>query len=309
MNCIYVIDDNSRKVQTYTQFSSNIHELEKFIALVKIIKILYHHTKSGKHTTLRDIYYQDVEIFGHNQSNCTRLLELFVEDSLQWSLGEHLNIRPSQKGMIYGDCFENFHKTTEPILIPINYQDHFIDSKTNNKRLLIIIIEKDAVFQSLCHYLKISNNKIQNFLVISGKGYPDRLTLRFLMWISRSFPTSTIGFFDSDVYGLRICKSYQRCVRELIFGGVFLLETNIRDHLPITFRDIKIMINLLITLSEERNQENNSIFMLWKRELTRGLILFRKAEMNVLEFATDLNHYINVKSHQSQLEHKAKRIN
>ncbi|EGW32895.1 uncharacterized protein SPAPADRAFT_54879 [Spathaspora passalidarum NRRL Y-27907] len=321
MSCIYIIDSNTnnyqpvtivlyktqsnpssktqyRKTQTYTQFSSNIAEIQKFAALVKTIRILYQHAKNGNHTTVRDIYYHDVELFSRNQTNCTRLLELIVEDSLQWSLEKDLNIRPSQKGMMYADWNNSLH-TTEPILIPVNYQHLFSKEITDNQKLLIIVIEKDAVFQSFCQYLK-SHNTFQNFVVITGKGFPDRLTMRFLAWLTESFSSLTIGFFDSDVYGLRICQQYQKCGSNLIFGGVFLLETNIRNHLPITTRDIKLMMNLLNELSEKGNQEKDNLFETYKRELTRGLTLFRKAEMNVLKFATELNYYINEKSRQSQ---------
>ncbi|GME83763.1 unnamed protein product [Ambrosiozyma monospora] len=55
-----------------------------------------------------------------------------------------------------------------------------------------------------------NNNPItKKQIIITGKGFPDRLTKVFLYHLTQQFPTVTIkAFVDSDVYGLAIFKEY-----------------------------------------------------------------------------------------------------
>ncbi|EER35074.1 conserved hypothetical protein [Candida tropicalis MYA-3404] len=164
---------------------------------------------------------------------------------------------------------------TEPMLIPIDYTDclHQTRSITNTTSLIVIIVEKDSVFQYLCSYLSRHKSLLSNFLVVTGKGYSDGLTLRFLAWLQDKFQASFLGFFDSDVYGINIYKQYHRKLKIVHYCGTYLMDSDPSSWLSISARDISVMINLCNKCSE--------MGLLVQRELTRGLFLFKKSEINV----------------------------
>lgn len=265
-----------RKVRTYSQLSVNEREVQSFAAICKIVKILHKHLQTGiKLTTVRDIYYQDVEVFSHKQSECQLLLKQLVEDCFGLSLCKDFNIHPTQKGLVFGDFFEMTRSKTEPMLIPIDYTDclHQTRSITNTTSLIVIIVEKDSVFQYLCSYLSRHKSLLSNFLVVTGKGYSDGLTLRFLAWLQEKFQALFLGFFDSDVYGINIYKQYHRKLKIVHYCGTYLMDSDPSSWLSILARDISVMINLCNKCLE--------MGLLVQRELTRGLFLFKKSEINV----------------------------
>jgi hypothetical protein len=82
-----------------------------------------------------------------------------------------------------------------------------------------------------------------------------------------------LAFFDADVYGICICKSYD--IPSLVFCGMFLLES-VKDCLDITVRERNLIVSQIIKAADEQSDSNVAI----KRELTRSLVLGKKAELN-----------------------------
>ncbi|KAL6449966.1 SPO11 Meiosis-specific protein SPO11 [Candida maltosa Xu316] len=281
------MDENRRKMISYSQLSTNKSNLQRMSALCKLIKILIKHLQNEDcldSTTIRDIYYQDVEVFSHKQDECKFLLSQLVEDCLQWSLPTDLKIHPTQKGLVYGDWFDILK---EPILIPLDFENCF-GNHHKNGTLTVVILEKDAAYNYLCSY--ITNNlkhQFSNFLIVTAKGFSDALTLRFLVWLQKKFSCRFVGFFDSDVYGITIFKQYNQHLGCLKYTGVFLLESPPTTWLTISSRDITLMMNLSTTIDCD----------IAHRELTRGLFMLKKAEMNVASSKEELVYvdYIVIK--------------
>lgn len=283
------LDSSLRKLGSYCILSIRETESRRFAAVCKLISILIKHLKTQNQiTTIRDIYYQDVEVFSHSQKECRFLLDQFVECGLGWSLCDDLNIHPTQKGLVYGDYFHALSIKSEPILIPINYTDFFGTGimQIKNKKVLVVILEKDAVYQCLCTYLK-QHSIINQFLIVTAKGYSDGLTLRFLTWLRTNENCKFMGFFDSDVYGLNIYWQYRQKLPGIEYSGIYLLESQPSTWLSISLRDISMMINIC----KNRNKNNNNTAAY--RELTRGLYLFKKAEMNVVQAKDTNQSYVN----------------
>lgn len=152
----------------------------------------------------------------------------------------------------------------------------------------IVVIEKDAVFKSFCNHLSNINN-LPPLLVITGKGFPDNLTKHFLSCLHLHHPSVPIlGFVDSDVYGLSILRSYlvynHLCPLPIRLAGVNLLDHH-QGWLPISTSDHKLMVSLL------RKIDPGPDHLPWRREISRGLLLRKKSEMNT----TDCNAYIGGK--------------
>ncbi|KAK6465604.1 Spo11/DNA topoisomerase VI subunit A [Scheffersomyces coipomensis] len=287
--CLQLYDKNRSKFIYINQFSNQFNNPNKFLSYIKTLKllILQLHLKTNK-TTIRDIYYKDVELYNKNQLNCKAILVQMVETSLNWSLTNDLLIFPSQKGLVYGNGIiinQNIELSykLDPILIPIAYNDIDFMNKYDNQNsiVVIIVIEKEAIFKSFCNYMKL-NEKYQDYyenmgiklIVITGKGFPDNLTKTFYNYLSNSCLKCTclkLAFVDSDIYGINIMKQYDNNPNSLYHAGVYLLDYD-QGWLNISIRDFKLIQNFLI-----KNPYSDC-----HRELTRGMLMFKKCEMNLL---------------------------
>lgn len=260
----------------------------RFNVLLKLFKlaIMQIFAANITPTTIRDIYYKDVEIYRRNQDACNKSLILIFERSLNVSLEKDLQIYPLQKGLVFGnidlEIVTRSLRTTltldysqEAILIPI------FESVSCNARVDVIVLEKDAVFKSLCTLLQ-KENPNNHIVVITGKGFPDRLTRRFLRCLTENNDSTFTGYFDSDVYGIGIYRLYREFCPKLAFGGIKLICT--ADCLNISYRDYRLMVSTISKLKQSSSNDDIAL-----RELQRGLFLHKKAEMNSL---TDLNKFI-----------------
>lgn len=294
-----------------SQFSNSESESRKFTSIIIILKLLIANIAQNKRTTKRDIYYQDVALFKKNQRYSNELIDL-IAYSLDLSSEIDLMIYASQKGLIYGSIsllinnsqLLDLNYSQEPLLIPfVNDKDNIRASSYSQYPAAIVVLEKDAAFRCFCNYIKQKETSL-NLIVITGKGFPDKLTKKFVSLLADSFPKSPIlGFMDSDVYGLSICKNYKLgtikettylCPR-MILSGVFLLEYD-TGWLDLSKRDIRMMVNFVKELKERTTESSNEKlkeeFGKWHRELTRGLVLFKKSEMNAMNQELALPNYL-----------------
>lgn len=282
------------------QLGGSEMEARRFAAVIKVLKIMIVNLMDNRTSTKRDVYYQDVVLFQKSQPFANELVECIV-GSLGMCAERDLKIFASQKGLIFGNM--RFRRAgfvcelDEPVLIPRTNELEAVDAPKG-----IVVIEKEAIFKSFCKYIQKIDIRL---IAVTGKGFPDNLTKRFVGVLGESYPEVPIlAFMDSDVYGLSICKNYKYaknfdalvCPR-LTFAGVFLTEYA-SGWLDISVRDWRMMSNFIRDIKllhrpvlEEKELEK------WHRELTRGLVLFKKSEMNTVDSCP--NEYIlrKIKQH------------
>lgn len=272
-------------------------ESRKFSSIIKLISYLARKLPLGKITTKRDFHYQDVKLF-QNQEYSNSIIDLF-STSLNLSTQDNLLIYSSQKGLCYGNCKFSLNNqwfdltySSAPILIPHILSNHILTF--TQPPIAIIIIEKDAVFKSFTTYLT-EFSPSSNFLVVTGKGFPDKLTKKFIELSSANLNIPILTFVDSDVYGLSIFKNYMfsnsAYLENIILAGVFLLEYT-DGWLNITSLDLRRMIGLVKSTSLQTHLHKELAKL--HRELTRSLLLLKKSEMNVINH--NCSHYIFSKS-------------
>lgn len=276
------------------QFGSSEAEIRRFAAVIKVLHVLIVNLRQDKTTTKRDIYYQDVGLFQRSQAYANELIEC-VSGSLNLSAEEDLKIFASQKGLMFGNvqlkCGPTLWDFHEPVLIP-----RVFDLEMAQPPDAIVVIEKEAVFKSFCEYIASLDLKL---IAVTGKGFPDRLTKRFVESLGRMYPeVPMLAFMDSDVYGLSICKNYKygtsfdtMACPQMKYAGVFLLEYT-KGWLDISTRDWKMMGNFVRDIKYPRpcSEPEAKELHKWHRELTRGLVLFKKSEMNIVDSCP--NEYI-----------------
>ncbi|ODV88161.1 hypothetical protein CANARDRAFT_187372, partial [[Candida] arabinofermentans NRRL YB-2248] len=231
---------------------------KKFASYLKVLRLLYNQLNgnSGGYISKRQIYYQDVTLF-NDQKTVDAIIDNLIE-----SFGCHLEdvgVVASQKGFIFGDLTMRyrgeewiFRESKGADLIPVismnSSSDDFVFETGDIEEILVI--EKESVFKKICE-----NERGNRKLILTGKGFADRLTKLFLYHLSMYFIHVPVrGIFDSDVYGLMIFKDYRytnfiktnkgftsSCSR-MIFKGTYLLENqNSLGHLDITQVDFTRM--------------------------------------------------------------------
>ena len=300
---------------------SKDNHLYRFSALLKTIRLIKENLADNITTTIRDVYYQDVVLFQRNQKNAAKIVN-DLAFSLDVTPEQGLQIVPGQKGLVYGDILiKSPHGSVfdfnEPGLIPILTSDSLSDYKViKGKPKAIIILEKEAVFKSICKELK-NVDYSHNFIVITGKGFPCRLTKKFIALLVYHFVDIPIfAFVDSDIYGIQICANYLASIQSeyydseinddrkplykksspvcFIYAGVFLLEYR-TGWLDITSRDWKRMQNFLIQSKIDSQLNENSTRGILYQEIARGMVFRKKCEMNSI--------------HEKYLDYVAKKVN
>ncbi|KAJ7141475.1 Spo11/DNA topoisomerase VI subunit A [Mycena epipterygia] len=266
-----------------------------FAQLFKVLDLMHEAVVDGVPATKRDIYYRDVPLF-----KTQKVVDNLVDDLAATFELERadLNIRATSKGLVCGSGLmmhlvsgEKVHvNNTEGALIPVGED---IESFTVGEDVeWVLIVEKDAVFQTLCRVRLADHPGLSGRgIIITGKGYPDVATRQLVATLSACLPRRIpiLGLVDGDPYGLDILSVYKYgshamaheseklAAGRIKYLGVLASELASygvdRDALlPITKHDEKKALSML----------DRPIPAKWRKELSHMLHLRRKAEIEIL---------------------------
>ncbi|KAG7883179.1 hypothetical protein KL937_000352 [Ogataea polymorpha] len=218
--CLKRKRESSQRIPIMTTSITEIHfpSLDpdinlKFACYLKVLRLLFDQISSmpSFFVSKRQIYYRDVTLF-KKQAVINQCI-----DDIASSFGvstETLGVVAAQKGLIYGnlqyyyrDRFVKLEKKEGTMLLPlISLESHHEDFRfVSPCPEEIIIVEKESVFSKLC-----KEHDHGNKILITAKGFPDRLTKRFLYHLTQHYPEAkVVALVDSDVYGLMILKEYK----------------------------------------------------------------------------------------------------
>lgn len=287
--------NNTRSMHTVRDLAETYWQGQRFFVHVIAMKLLLQNRLRNQVASIRELYYQDVSSFRKDHRVCFEAIEniSMINGCL---LSKDYMVFPSSKGLLYGGphiCFYNgsnlrlsLNYSEEPRLIPNPSEQLSITIQPK----AIVLFEKDSVLKSYCdHFSRHSLITKDTYLFVTAKGYPDRSSLKFLKEVVKQCPLSyIIAFMDSDVYGINIHLSYERGLgdigRRLTYGGALLLEYK-NGLLTISKRDVTFTIALIRRIFAEQNDypvPYSKVHHLLVRELRRGLVLLKKAEINTI---------------------------
>lgn len=251
-----------------------------------MLKLISSQIQSGELISKRQLYYLDVKLF-RSQSVVDDAVDKICQ-CLNQTLND-LCILPSQKGLIHGNltmCFNNkvytINGTALIPSIPLSINEINVDINIATIKQ-IIVLEKDAILSGLVN--STASYKLEQTLLITGKGFPDRLTKHFVFLITKKFPEIPIyGYFDSDVYGFMIASEYlnrqyiggEPCGKGMLFKGAKLLSST-SNFLSLTSKDITMSMSQI-----------SSIYNSCVCELQRSMFLCVKRELELSDIADDL---------------------
>lgn len=252
----------------------------KFIVYLRLLKLIYDQLIKNETISKRQLYYSDVNLFKKQATvdECLDKLSICLCVTI-----ETMNVVASQKGLIFADLSINNQKISRksgssliPIINSISSVSDFeitFNGDPCKSPKSIIILEKDAILSGLVIREKSEPIKqFENSILITARGYPDRLTKHFVKILVDRFPDTPIfGYFDSDVYGLLIALEYKvkpvnisiqtpACPCIVIKGAsLFSKNVSFSDFIPLTEKDISTSFLLLNRIENFNDDQIQSI--------------------------------------------------
>ncbi|WVO14768.1 hypothetical protein L204_102406 [Cryptococcus depauperatus] len=289
-----------------SQSKNPASDLYKITCIIKVATILYEAILDRAVITLRDIFYRDKPLFIHQPVVNKIVDDIVASAGLQ---RKDFNVCASAKGLIAATSLVIHRRTENPLVLsathaslidPIEKISHLETPGNPEGIKWVLVVEKDAVFQSLCNATILKEPDLGSGVLVTGKGFPDLATRQILYLIANSFPKASMyALVDADPHGLSIFSNYTYGSKANAYSkdhaGIALgerlqwlglkasdwgeLGISYNDLIPLEKSDVQLAMSML------RNHEH--LPTSWKRELCHMLQLNRKAEIEIILSSND----------------------
>ncbi len=277
--------------------------------MARLMKLIDEQLIKNLHTTKRDVFYRDVNLF-RSQDVSDNLIE-----DLAVMLGvtrASLNVVASTKGIVVGRI--SFKESGDFIdctkmgvggkaITPMIDQITDLDSDAE----FVLVVEKEAAF------MRLAEDRFYDYvpcIVVTGKGQPDMATRMFIKLIRKELQLPVLGLMDADPYGLDILRVYTVGSKALSFETNEMAVSDIRwlGLLPSDLDEYEIPNNCRIPMSPRDKKRGEDMLKeefiqarpRWVEEIELMLSTGMKAEIQALahediQFMT--NSYLPNKIH------------
>ncbi|MFX1514230.1 MAG: hypothetical protein ACFFCQ_16775 [Promethearchaeota archaeon] len=275
------------------QVERNFRHLTSVVSttqMSRLMSLIYEQLERGIHSTKRDVFYQDVNLFKDQ-----RVSDGLIED-LGAMLGvtrNSLNVVAKAKGQIIGrisfreagdliDCTKVGHgKSITPMV------DQISDIESDAE--FILVIEKDAAF------LRLAEDRFYHMIpciIITASGQPDLATRMFIKLLRKELELPIFGLMDADPYGLDILRVYTIGSKAMSFETAELSVSDIRwlGLLPSDLDNYQLPTSCRIPM--DKTDQKRAEDMLkedfvqarprWVKEIKLMLKMKQKAEIQAL---------------------------
>ncbi|KAM8946280.1 meiotic recombination protein SPO11 [Pelodytes ibericus] len=265
---------------------------KRFGLILKILSVIYKLVQSNTFATKRDIYYNDVQLYGSQT-----VVDNIIDDvSCMLRMPRiSLHILSTSKGCMAGDLLFTAEDgsrvscsgNSTGVLVPSN-----IKGITNmrSQAKFVLIIEKDATFQRL-----LDDDFCSTFgpcILITGKGVPDLNTRLLTRKLWDTFQVPIFIMVDADPHGIEIMCIYKYGSLSMSFEAHHLTVPSIAwlGLLPSDIERLIIPSAALIPLTAQDQRKLSSLRErpyissqpLWEREIEIMAASKMKAEIQVL---------------------------
>ncbi|MFX1518765.1 MAG: hypothetical protein ACFFCD_02425 [Promethearchaeota archaeon] len=265
--------------------------VRQLAVLIRVAEGIHELLSLGRHSTKRELFYTDVNLFRDQTISDRAIEDLAV--ALR-TIRNATNIVASAKGKIIGrirfkesgdliDCTKM--GTGGKAITPFQDQIEDIDTDAD----FILLVEKDAAFMSL------SEAKIYErypSILMTGIGQPDIATRMMLRKIVEETGIPVFAVMDADPYGLEILRSYTFGSKALGYETPWLVTENIYwlGLRPEDMQNYKIPKEVYIPLTEADKKKGKELLEeiwlqnkpKWAEELRSMLKSGVKAEIQAL---------------------------
>ncbi|XP_077222256.1 spo11/DNA topoisomerase VI, subunit A protein isoform X2 [Tasmannia lanceolata] len=195
--------------------------------LLRVLLIIQRLLQENKHVTKRDIYYTHPSVFLDQAVVDRAINDICI--LLQCSR-HNLNVVSVGKGLVMGwlrfleagkkvDCIRN-RSTAYPVPVHVEEVEDIVSAAQ-----YILVVEKETVFQ------RLANDRfceVNHCIVITGRGYPDVSTRRFLKLLVEKLCLPVYCLVDCDPYGFDILTTYRFGSMQMAYDAKFLRVSEIR---------------------------------------------------------------------------------
>ncbi|WWC89571.1 uncharacterized protein L201_004495 [Kwoniella dendrophila CBS 6074] len=271
--------------------------VDALTCIIRIVAILYEAVLTQTVVTLRDIYYREKALF-----KTQAVVDKYVDDIVATAGLKRRDfcVCASAKGLVAATSMKIIRRSGEELVLSSTIAT-LIDPIERIGRLesqhpvnWILVVEKDAVFQTLCSAKLLEDDRIGSGVMITGKGFPDLATRQILHLLGNTFPNARVhALVDADPHGLSILSTYTFGSQntkfshehaELPLGDriewLGLRATDFKklgigydDLLPLEKVDIQLAMKMI---------KDPTLPIEWKRELSHMLHINRKAEIEII---------------------------
>ncbi|XP_051128639.1 meiotic recombination protein SPO11-1 isoform X1 [Andrographis paniculata] len=195
--------------------------------LLRVLLIVQQLLQENKHGSKRDIYYMHPSVFKEQSVVDQAINDICI---LLGCSRHNLNVVSVGNGLVMGwlkfaeagrifDCI-NCPNTAHNI--PVHVED--VEGIVSVSEY-ILIVEKESVFQRLANDQFCSKNRC---IVITGRGYPDVPTRRFLHLLVETLHLPVYCLIDYDPYGVDILTTYRFGSMQMAYDAESLRLPDIR---------------------------------------------------------------------------------
>ncbi|XP_020553942.1 meiotic recombination protein SPO11-1 isoform X2 [Sesamum indicum] len=202
-------------------------QARRWDVLLRVLLIVQQLLQENKHGSKRDIYYMHPSVF---KEQC--VVDRAINDIcilLQCSR-HNLNVVSVGNGLVMGwlrfeeagrkfDCI-NCPNTAHHIPIHVEDVEDVISVAE-----YILVVEKESVFQRLSNDQFCRQNRC---IIVTGKGYPDVPTRRFLRLLIETLRLPVYCLVDCDPYGIDILTTYRFGSMQIAYDSKSLRIPEIR---------------------------------------------------------------------------------
>ncbi|KAJ7772623.1 DNA topoisomerase IV alpha subunit [Mycena maculata] len=269
-----------------------------FAQLFKVLDLMHEAVVDDVPATKRDIYYKDVPLFKKQKVVDNLVDDLAATFELERA---DLNVRATSKGLVCGSGLvihlvsgEKVHANdTEGALIPVGED---IEGYTVGEDVeWMLLIEKDAVFQTLCR-LRLADHPALTGrgVLVTGKGYPDVATRQLVATLAACLPRRipVLALVDGDPYGLDILSVYKYGSHAMAHEDEKLAAPRVKYLGVLASELASYGVDRDALLPITKHDEKKALAMLarpipakWIKELSHMLHSRRKAEIEILATA------------------------
>ncbi|XP_039140177.1 meiotic recombination protein SPO11-1-like [Dioscorea cayenensis subsp. rotundata] len=278
--------------------------------MLRVLLIIQQLLQENKHASKRDIYYMEPSVF-QDQGNVDRAINdicILFECSRH-----HLNVVPMGKGLVMGwlrfsearrqvNCIKN-PNNAYPVPISIEEVEDIVSVAQ-----YILVVEKETVFQRLANDKFCERNRC---IVITGRGYPDAPTRRFLLHLVEHLHLPVYCLVDADPYGFDILTIYRFGSMQMAYDAKLLRVPGMHwlGVFPSDYDKFRLSNRCLLNLTAKDKQKAESILTRcylhketpkWRLELEIMLEKGVKFEIEALSASSlsFLSTYIPQKIHE-----------